>query len=107
MKLRTQVIALVAIPLLGIAILSAINLERSWSDFKTAKAAERSAQLTLPIAELIEELQVERAMSTGYVGSRGTDFANQLPTQKQAVDTAIQEMGTIVSDLSARIPEQQ
>ena len=39
MKLRTQVIALVAIPLLGIAILSSINLELSWSDFKTAKAA--------------------------------------------------------------------
>ena len=74
-KLRTQVIALVAIPLLGIAILSAINVQRSWSDLKTAKAAERSAQLTLHIAELIEELQVERAMSTGFVGTRGVDFA--------------------------------
>ncbi|KGL00369.1 MULTISPECIES: methyl-accepting chemotaxis protein [Thalassobacter] len=107
MKLRTQVIALVAIPLLGIAILSAINVERSWSDFKTAKAAERSAQLTLPIAELIEELQVERAMSTGFVGTQGVDFATALPPQKQRVDTAIQEMSAIINDLSIRIPEQQ
>ncbi|UYP69011.1 methyl-accepting chemotaxis protein [Thalassobacter stenotrophicus] len=107
MKLRTQVIALVAIPLLGIAILSAINVERSWSDFKIAKAAERSAQLTLPIAELIEELQVERAMSTGFVGTRGVDFATELPPQKQRVDTAIQEMSTITNELSTRISEQQ
>lgn len=57
----------------------------------THEMAQALQQLTVVerSAQLVHELQKERGMSAGFIGSEGRKFADALPRQRQQVDEAI------------------
>lgn len=58
-----------------------------YSNYKTLIKTEMSVVLSVKIASLIHEIQVERGMSTGYLSSNGINFSNALPAQRKRVDS--------------------
>ncbi len=104
MKLRSQIAAIVAIPVLGILAFSGIGLKQSLQDLREVDLARDSVELTVPLASLVHNLQIERGMSAGYIASSGTDFANDLPALRKTVDDAIAQYAAHRDALAANDP---
>ncbi|MGN5140040.1 methyl-accepting chemotaxis protein [Aeromonas sp. 164P] len=60
--------------------------------YRVSQEMEQAQQMLVIVqssAQLVHELQKERGMSAGFIGSAGRKFADALPGQRQRVDDAI------------------
>ena len=86
MKLSSQITSIIAIPVLGVAILSAISIPTALSNLSAVRHVEQSLDDTVTIGELVHQLQVERGLSAGFLASKGASFASELDQQRRKVD---------------------
>ncbi|MEM8571719.1 MAG: methyl-accepting chemotaxis protein [Pseudomonadota bacterium] len=99
MKLRTQIIALIAIPTVLLLVTSSFVTKRNFEEYGTAKHyLDRLDDFHL-MSRLAHEVQKERGMSAGFIGSDGADFANTLPRQRAAVDAVRNEVLAAKDDM--------
>lgn len=59
---------------------------------KNAYYAEYNAFLSHSVLTVVHEVQKERGMTAGYIGSNGSKFTTELRLQRQAVDRALQTL---------------
>ncbi len=59
---------------------------------KDAYDAEYNAFLSHGVLTVVHEVQKERGMTAGYIGSSGAKFSSQLRQQRQTVDRALQNL---------------
>ena len=93
MKLKNKLLLLlVLIPLLCLLMFAThatLEKVRQASDMRSlAELAAVSAR----IGALVHELQKERGMSAGFIGSQGANFTAELPKQRAEADTRKAEM---------------
>ncbi len=91
-KIRTRMFLLLALPFLLSAWFGASLFER---ERRIATEAERLAGIVAlgpDLGALVHELQKERGMSAGFLGSGGARFGDPLPTQREATDAALQRL---------------
>ena len=68
-------------------------LLRQWQQIT---AIERSA---VAVSAVVHELQKERGMSAGFIGSKGAKFAAELPRQRELTDGKRKELDTTIGAL--------
>jgi len=89
-KIGFRIALSLVLPLLGLLVLSgALVLERHRTVGEMAVMQELT-RLAPAAGDLVHELQKERGMSSGFIGSKGAKFANELPQQRQSVDAALE-----------------
>jgi len=91
LKLRDKLLLMVAVPLLGLLYFA---LGSTWEKYRLSQemtALDSLAGVSTRIGALAHELQKERGMSAGLLGSRGANFANELPVQHAEADRRLQE----------------
>ncbi|MFQ2092491.1 methyl-accepting chemotaxis protein [Aeromonas taiwanensis] len=88
--LAHKMLLVVCLPLLALLFFSGryvyerYQVEQEMSEALAALAVVKEA------AQLAHELQKERGMSAGFLGSGGNKFRDALPTQRKVVDTLLQ-----------------
>lgn len=88
--LAHKMLLVVCLPLLALLFFSGryvyerYRVEQEMSEARAALAAVKEA------AQLAHELQKERGMSAGFLGSGGNKFRDALPAQRKVVDTLLQ-----------------
>ena len=96
-RIRTKLLAIALVPLLGLANMStARSIERA-SDASSAADLILSTDLGVAIGNLIHETQRERGMTSGFVTSRGQKFGPELERQRAATDKRRAEYEAFVS----------
>ena len=86
LSFRKKIISLLALPMLGFLWLSIseiidnVNIENEMSTIAPL------TELSVVYSELVHELQKERGMTAGYIGSKGTKFAGKLKSQRTSTD---------------------
>ncbi|WP_299508188.1 methyl-accepting chemotaxis protein [uncultured Roseobacter sp.] len=105
MKLRQQILAIVAIPLIGLLVVSTIGLSKAIRDMSETKHVETALGYAVVVSALVHELQVERGFSAGYVGSEGRNFKTELPEQRQRVDGLLDEFAMVHDFIAADHPD--
>ncbi len=89
--------AFLPILLLGV-VLGALTLKQNM-DYKNAYDLSNNQMTLLSLAsQLTHEVQKERGMSAGYLGSQGKNFANDLPAQRQAFNTTQQALEHLLTE---------
>lgn len=84
-----QKLMLMVLPIfLGLIAFSGNQVMSSWSDLNEMKSFQTTAKLGVAASALVHELQKERGMSAGFVGSRGMKFADSMGAQHANVDKA-------------------
>ncbi len=86
MRLGQKLALLVLVPVVVIAYFA---LTQTHSSSKLRDDADRLVQLAglgVQLSALVHELQKERGMSAGYIGSAGAKFAANLSTQRKQTD---------------------
>ena len=85
-KIGARVGAAAVLPLLGMTIYAGFTMAEKHAASREMTHVEDLAHLAPTVSALVHEMQQERGKSAGFLGSRGKDFAEHLPLQRQATE---------------------
>lgn len=83
LSFNQKIIALVIFPLLGLLGLSAFSVTQQVKAMSAADKVSELATFSFHASALVHELQKERGMSAGFLGSKGQQFQRELLAQQQ------------------------
>ena len=84
--IRGKLLLLVSPPLVVMLAFGLISFKSSWGNAKSTEQVLTLIELTQLNSALAHEMQKERGMSAGYLGSGGTKFIAELPAQRGRTD---------------------
>ncbi len=90
---------------IALAICSAFVVFDSFNRYRDGDQSREIAEFSIQLGSLIHELQKERGMSAGYIGSKGADFKDQLAQQRSISDQKLSQLQAhmkTISDASVR-----
>ena len=99
LSVRTKMLVLIILPLLGLLSLSAVEIRAVSAESKSAKAIERLVKVAAANSLLVHELQKERGASAGYLGSSGSRFGDVLNKQRQLTDQVISQRQGLLAEI--------
>ncbi len=97
LRLKNKLLLMVAVPLIGMLW---VALGNAWQKVQLAQdmaRLQRLVQVSAEIGALSHELQKERGMSSGFLGSKGANFVQELPRQRELSD---QKLAILKKDLA-------
>lgn len=80
MDFKTKLALMLTLPLLGLLFFSTIGVVDKYRTMKSMCELEARVNLTEKSGNVIHELQIERAVSALFLGSKGTKFSSQFIT---------------------------
>ena len=91
-RIRTKIQSLVAIPLIVAAVLAGQAILEKKAVFDRTTKLESLVELAETGTLLVHELQKERGISAGFIGSKGVNFAAELPGQRGNTDQRVNNL---------------
>ncbi len=101
LSMNLKLVLLLVLPMVAMGAFAAMAILEAQHDVNSMQSLVRFTNFTERASALVHELQKERGMSAGFLGSRGRKFADKLPQQRGAVDGRLQELQQQVSGLRA------
>lgn len=86
MKFSQKIVLLALIPLAGILSMSSFIAFEQVNEMEKTERIISLVDLSVYVSNLVHELQKERGMSAGFIGSHGEKFKQDLEQQRQATD---------------------
>jgi len=84
--LRGRLLFLFGAVLVGTLYYTVSGFLADWRELRQAKQIEVIESTAVSVSNLVHELQKERGLSAGFIGSRGTRFASELGSQRDLTD---------------------
>ena len=88
LALKWKLILCLSIPMIAMSYFAMNSMSFYAKGKDNAKMMTDLVQLTIRIGSLVHELQIERGMTAGYLGSKGKSFAAELQSQRRLTDEA-------------------
>lgn len=86
MRLKYKLLVLVFVPIVFLLFFSISTVLDKTRQAQEMAAWKELANFSVNIGALVHELQKERGMSAGFIGSKGANFASELSVQRAEVD---------------------
>lgn len=86
---KNKIFMLLALPLLGFIWLSVTSITKSIAVYNEMSTLKQLTNLSVAYSHLVHEVQKERGMTAGFLGSKGANFATAINTQRNEVDSKI------------------
>lgn len=87
MSVRARILLALCLPLVGLFIFSGVLVVKDYKAVKQVEAVRALSELTPEISALVHELQKERGVSAGFIGSQGAEtFTQRVAEQRLATD---------------------
>ena len=93
MRLKYKLLVLVFVPIGFLLFFSMRTTLEKIGQAREMAALQELAGISANIGALVHELQKERGMSAGFIGSKGANFSGELPGQRTEVDKALAVYG--------------
>ncbi len=90
-EIKGKLLLLVSFPLIALLYFSGHAVYNSYITGKNVQDATLLTNLATKISALVHETQKERGMTAGYLGSKGTKFADKLPNQRKLTNKVYKE----------------
>ncbi len=98
---KKKIFMLLAVPLLGFIWLGVSLIISAISTYQEMQKLEQLTQLSAVYSELVHELQKERGMTAGFIGSKGTKFADKLKSQRKEASRKVTKKQSFWRDNSS------
>lgn len=85
-SIKIKLALMVGIPAFFLLVFAGLGVTQRITLTSNMQQLEEGVELSVLMGSLAHELQIERGMSAGFLGSRGVNFANELPPQRLASD---------------------
>lgn len=102
LTVRHKLYLLLALPATAFAFLSVESLQERWTTAERAAQIHTLVNVVTTASDLVHELQKERGMTAGYIGSKGNSFRDTLPGQRLRTDEQLQELIATVSNINLK-----
>ncbi|MDH4247042.1 MAG: methyl-accepting chemotaxis protein [Deltaproteobacteria bacterium] len=89
MGFKSRLVLLVSIPVLGLLLISGLELQSRWAQYQQMATFKVLNPLILEGSRMIHELQKERGATAGFLGSQGKEFEAVLKKQRGDTDLVI------------------
>lgn len=99
LKLSQKMGLLIVVPLLGMLWFTQAKLQISWSQYSDANQLSQLKELSIYASEVVHELQKERGMSAGYIGSEGNKFSTKLNAHYEVADQKVAALNSIAAQI--------
>ena len=99
LSMKWKIGLIVFFPLAGFLVTSGQNITNHYRDLNSYKSILRLSILSDTIGGLVHELQKERGMSAGYLGSKGSKFGTKLEGQRRLTDEKHQALQDYLKDI--------
>ena len=93
MKRQSKLLILILLPIAYILASSGIIISESWEEYQKVNTVKEVYDAPLDLAIVLYELQKERGLTAGYIGSGGTLFAEELQKQRILTNEKIKGLG--------------
>ncbi len=90
LPIKYKLLLLIVAPLLAITYFELRDITKTSGRLSELEAVQTLVELTSINSQLAHELQKERGMTAGFIGTSGAKFGDTLVTQRQNVDIQIQ-----------------
>ncbi|MBF0160581.1 MAG: bacteriohemerythrin [Magnetococcales bacterium] len=107
-KLKYQFLIILLIPLLGLVLFGTGNVMDKYQLAATMQAMQQLSDVATESGNLVHEIQKERGMTAGLLGSKGNLFRHELTQQREHVDRqlrAIQQSTHLTTTLVSGMSE--
>jgi len=101
LKLNQKLIVLVSIPLILMISFALVKSISSFSLYRTTVQLESMTNLGIYASSLVHELQKERGMTAGFLGSKGTKFVDKIIEQRKLSDERAKALKAFLNDFDA------
>ena len=95
-KIGYKLALMVAIPIMGLVYFTIDSTLEKRQIVNEMNLLQELSELTVKSSSLLHELQNERGMSAGFLGSQGAEFSTELLAQRLKTDKAIKELDSFV-----------
>tara|TARA_Y100000588_G_C14245382_1_gene921187 strand:+ start:305 stop:2284 length:1980 start_codon:yes stop_codon:yes gene_type:complete len=86
MSFKRKIIILLTLPIVGFLWLSISEIVKDVETTNEMSSLNQLTRLSVVYSELVHELQRERGMTAGFIGSQGTKFVSDLRAQRTRTD---------------------
>ena len=93
---------LTAVPVIALIISSGLLIWDSFSRYQGAAQSKILMQLSVAAGEVIHPMQVERGMTSGFLQSKGQEFADKLPGQREKTDAKLADFRQVIAGIDIR-----
>lgn len=101
LKMRNKFILMLSFPILGLLYFAVSEVSREFSIAHEMGRMQVLVEYATKIGNLVHELQKERGMTAGYLGSKGANFNEKLPVQQDNTDKRLNEFRTFLNTFDA------
>ncbi len=102
MTIKNKLIMILALPIISLVFLSSVI---SYERYKTSNGynkLEDAVKLSTKITSLVHELQKERGMTAGYLGSKGVKFKDKIGSQRDLTNKKRKEFLKYLDSLDTK-----
>jgi methyl-accepting chemotaxis protein len=103
LKMKTRLMLIIAIPILGILLFCARQGLETLDRRSRILTLQELSQLAVHSSAFVHEMQKERGMSAGYIGSSGQKFREALRTQWGDTDRKYSELQSFLKAADASV----
>ncbi len=101
LKFGTKLGLMVLIPMIGLAGFMLFEIQNNLNLKQEQKIVEQIVVLSITASSLVHEIQKERGMTAGYIGSKGKKFNSALPDQRSNTDIKIEALKRFLINFDA------
>lgn len=106
LSLKLKLILLSAVPLLSLLVFITLLVTQSAREAESASQVNTLLKLAVANSELVHELQKERGLTAGYMGSNGSEvFRQKLAKQRELTDASLIHNREVRKDLEDTIAD--
>lgn len=99
MSLKAKLALVALVPVVVMLCFGVHGAWQKFSDYQHQKQAQSLVNLVVSIGEVVHELQKERGISAGFIGSKGSRFSNELISQRKLSDEKVLALKQAVSQI--------
>ncbi len=89
MKIAMRIVLALALPVVGMLVFSGMVVIQQWQVREQSGALEGLARFATDVSAVVHELQKERGLSAGFIGSKGAVFGSELKAQRAESDKSV------------------
>ena len=86
MSVKLKLSLMLLFPILGLLIFAGLQSKDYYKKYDSMQKLEQVTILSTKMSALVHELQKERGMTAGFIGSNGAKFKDKLPTQRDSTN---------------------
>ncbi|MDZ4151988.1 nitrate- and nitrite sensing domain-containing protein, partial [Methylicorpusculum sp.] len=103
LKFNYKIALISLLPLSGLLLMSSFVVIRQVDEMQSAEKIISLANLSVYVSDLVHELQKERGMSAGHLGSLGQKFKTELVQQRETTDARLKKLNNFLREFDAEL----